>query len=106
MNMLNQATTKTKAGAVEPVGSPAWKLQRMEKGPQISASFKFATYASMLLALETLTALQETADHHADFVLEGYHSLSITLCTHEPKWGLSEKDFVMAQVLTEKLQSI
>lgn len=106
---LNQDVAKVSARTVRPEGAfdaPIWTLVQGEKGPHIQARFRLPTYAEMLQAVEMLTALQETADHHTSFVLEGYHSLDITLCTHEPVWGLSDKDFTMARTLTEKLLRI
>ena len=104
--LLNQALASIQPRNVRPsagAGEPVWRLERAPKGPQIAASFKLPGYAEMLQAIEALTGLQESADHHSHFVLEGYESLAVTLCTHEPEWGLSDKDFAFAQALTEKL---
>jgi glutathione S-transferase len=106
---LNQHVATLSPRTVRPEGAantPLWTLIQGEKGPHIHARFRLPTYNEMLQALELLTALQETTDHHTAFVLEGYHALDITLCTHEPVWGLSGKDFSMAQTLTEKLLRI
>lgn len=106
---LNETLASVKPRTIQPGdttqegGALAWRFERKEKGPQIRATFRIPSYVEMLLAIETLTALQETADHHTAFTLEGYHHLDVVLCTHEPQWGLSEKDFAMAHVLSEKL---
>jgi len=106
---LNQALASLKPRNIQPEEAspmPLWKVMRTSKGPHIQARFRIPTYAETQVALETITALQETADHHTQFVIEGYHALDVSVCTHEPVWGLSEKDFTMAHVLTEKLLRI
>jgi glutathione S-transferase/pterin-4a-carbinolamine dehydratase len=83
-----------------------WKVGQSDKGPQLEAHFEMPSYVEMLQALNALTILQESADHHTSFTLDGHHNLEIVLCTHEPVWGVSEKDFAFALNLTEKLLRI
>ncbi len=101
--LLNQSLAASQPRTVQPEESPVWKVVRGEKGPHIQARFRLPSYGEAIAALEAITVLQETADHHSHFVLEGYHALEIQLCTHEPVWGLSEKDFLMARALSETL---
>ncbi len=80
-----------------------WTLSSNEYGPYISTKFKFAHYKQALTALDILCDLQETSDHHTNFSLDNFSELKVEICTHQPKWGVTEMDLAFAEVLSHKI---
>ena len=83
-----------------------WQLGQTPAGPHIEGEFVISSQQALQKALEILVDLQESVDHHSHFVIEGYHKLIIQLCTHEPQWGISAKDLVFAQVISNELLAL
>ena len=42
---------------------------------------------------------QETADHHTSLILKDFATVEITLVTHEPRWGITQKDLAFAKAI-------
>ena len=82
---------------------PVWQLGSAARGAFLHARFKFADVNDAVAAVQVVAQIQESADHHTSFKFHDFATLDLTLCTHEPKWGVSEKDFAMASLLSEKL---
>lgn len=99
---LNAQIPKATKGLVS-LNSPVWSIGHDSKGPFLHARFGFNAASDALDAIQTLAIVQETADHHTACRFENFSTLELTLCTHEPKWGITEKDFALASVLTRKL---
>ncbi|WGL59016.1 glutathione S-transferase N-terminal domain-containing protein [Pigmentibacter sp. JX0631] len=77
-----------------------WHLKSNTSGPYILTNFKFSNYHQALNALEYLCDLQETSDHHTNFRLDNFTELAVEICTHQPKWGVTEMDLAFAEVLS------
>lgn len=61
------------------------------------------TFKNFLRAMEFLNQLAQVAEqenHHPDFCLQGWNTVSLTLSTHSIG-GLSRNDFIMAAKLDE-----
>ena len=106
-DLVNEPEAKLKSlneftKSVEPEGKP-WRIVIESRGLSIIKEFFYDNDTVAVNSLGLLNALQETADHHSDFRFENFRRLTVTLTTHDPRWGLSEKDFVMAEVLTKIL---
>lgn len=76
-----------------------WKVEKDAKGNCLRAKFKFASHSDALEKLIWLNDAQETTDHHTSLVMHDFQSLDIILVTHEPKWGITQKDFAFALAL-------
>jgi glutathione S-transferase/pterin-4a-carbinolamine dehydratase len=101
LQQFNAEISHKGSGAIELVGSPGWQLKRAEKGPQLEAQFQFSHYDHALWAIRKLCDIQETSDHHTAFQLHDFRTLFVQICTHEPQWGVSEKDLELARCLTQ-----
>lgn len=94
---LNQVTT----------GVPfSWVLSQNDKGPFLTGKVVFSTPQQAIKALGMLHELQENSDHHCDFKLNHFATMHIEVCTHQPKWGVTEVDFAFAEVLTQQLKGV
>ena len=82
-----------------------WYLESNTSGPYILARFKFANYHQALNALEYLCDLQETSDHHTNFRLDNFTELAVEICTHQPKWGVTEMDLAFAEILSTHISN-
>ncbi len=80
-----------------------WKVGKDEKGNFIHTNFNFKDSNNALKAVHLLNEIQEASDHHSAFVLENFSNLNIKLCTHQPKYGITEMDFSFARIITNKL---
>ncbi len=80
-----------------------WTLNSNTQGPFISTKFKFDHYKQALAAIDILCDLQETSDHHTNFSLDNFSELKVEICTHQPKWGVTEMDLAFAEVLSHKI---
>lgn len=80
-----------------------WYAEHNEHGPFIRCRFSFARPEDALVALNVLHLLQERVDHHAASTLSHFKDLDIELCTHQPKWGVTQVDLAFAQALTAAL---
>lgn len=76
-----------------------WVIQQGAKGPNLFTKLEFASWQAAAVAFKKLQDVCDTVDHHVDLNIKNMTSFEISLCTHEPKWGVSEKDFALARVL-------
>jgi thiol peroxidase len=65
----------------------------------ITKSFVFETFDDAKSFLDILAAVSQEQNHHPGFVLD-YNRLEVSLTTHGAK-GLTEKDFIMAQIFDQ-----
>ncbi len=77
----------------------AWTLERDQHGYCLRAHFTFPTHSDAVTKIKWLHDAQEICDHHTSFVLRDFTNLEITLVTHEPRWGVTQKDVTMAKLL-------
>lgn len=80
--------------------SNVWKLNHNDKGPFIESIFQFKNYEEALEAIQKICDLQESSDHHANFVLENFSQIKVEVCTHQPKWGVTSMDLAFAKTLS------
>lgn len=78
-----------------------WKLNKNLKGNYIESIFEFNNSEEAILAIQKIYDLQETTDHHANFVLENFNRLKVEICTHQPKWGVTQMDISFAEILSK-----
>ncbi|NBW82679.1 hypothetical protein EBR21_13085, partial [bacterium] len=77
----------------------SWTVDRDAHGFCLSAKFNFKTHTEAVEKMKWLHDAQEICDHHTSFTLRDFTSIEITLVTHEPRWGVTEKDFAMAKLV-------
>lgn len=77
----------------------AWKVEQDEHGFCLRASFSFANHAEAVEKIKWLHDAQEICDHHTSFTLKNFSTIDIELVTHEPRWGVTQKDLTMAKLL-------
>ena len=77
----------------------AWTVERDNNGYYLRAHFTFQTHSDAVSKIKWLHDAQEICDHHTSFVLRDFANLEITLVTHEPRWGVTQKDVTMAKLL-------
>jgi pterin-4a-carbinolamine dehydratase len=80
-----------------------WSYGHTDHGPHLSIQFQFKKHQEALLSLAILCSLQSATDHHSTFQLNEQLSLAIQLCTHKPKWGITELDFLFAEAFCMQL---
>jgi glutathione S-transferase len=79
---------------------PIWKVKQTDKGPQFEAHFEITKADLMPAIWAKLSDIQESADHHAHITVPIPNHLHISVCTHEPVWGLSDKDVALCEAFT------
>ncbi|MFZ9519930.1 MAG: glutathione S-transferase N-terminal domain-containing protein [Silvanigrellaceae bacterium] len=77
----------------------SWSVDRDSHGFCLSATFNFKTHAEAVERMNWLHDAHEICDHHTSFLLRDFTSIEISLVTHEPRWGVTEKDFAMAKLI-------
>jgi glutathione S-transferase/pterin-4a-carbinolamine dehydratase len=77
----------------------AWAVEKDEHGFCLRATFKFNSHADAVSKVKWLHDAQEICDHHTSFTLRDFTSIEILLVTHEPRWGVTQKDLTMAKLL-------
>lgn len=77
----------------------AWSVAHDGKGYCLKAQFNFNSHPDAVDKLNWLHNAQETSDHHTSFVMRDFQNAEIILVTHEPKWGISEKDLALARAI-------
>lgn len=78
-----------------------WQLVKNSKGPLLLAEWDCKNDESAITLLKLISDIQETADHHTSTTIVDFKKLRIEICTHEPVWGVSEKDFALALAITQ-----
>ena len=76
--------------------SHGWELV---EGKRIVKEFKFADFAEAKYFLDLISVISEEQGHHPTLTII-YNKLKITLTTHAAG-GLTENDFIMAQIIDE-----
>lgn len=76
-----------------------WNVEHDGKGFCMKAVFRFNSNSDAIQKLTWLHDSQETSDHHASVVMRDFQEAEITLVTHEPKWGISQKDVALARAI-------
>lgn len=84
----------------------SWVLSQNDKGPFLTCKVVFSTPQQVIKALGMLHELQENSDHHCDFKLDHFATMTVEVCTHQPKWGVTEVDLAFAEVLTQQIRGI
>lgn len=89
-------------GGVEPLPAAAAQalLQELRgwelvDGRAIRKTVKCTDFLAAVALIQRLAPIAEAEDHHPDFHLTGYRTLTIELSTHAIG-GLSENDFILA----------
>ncbi|APJ03019.1 4a-hydroxytetrahydrobiopterin dehydratase [Silvanigrella aquatica] len=77
-----------------------WKINKNEKGPFIETTVTFKNYDEALKSVNKICDLQETSDHHSNFILDNLSQIKVEVCTHQPKWGVTAMDFAFAEALS------
>lgn len=70
---------------------PDWTLG--EDG-QLHAALSFKNFAQVMLFVNAVAHLAESADHHPDLFIHDWSKLHITLSTHSAG-GITDKDFAL-----------
>lgn len=83
------------------VGEPLslWRVRHDGQGYCLSAKFLFSNHSDAVNKIRWLHDTQETTDHHTSFTLRDFSTLEITLVTHEPRWGVTQKDLALAKAI-------
>ncbi len=76
-----------------------WRVEHDGKGFCLKAKFEFKSHADAVAKLSWLHDAQETTDHHTSFSMHDFQYAEITMVTHEPQWGISEKDLALAKAI-------
>lgn len=84
----------------------SWKQAQNTSGPFITCQIQFENDEQVLKAVSSLCELQESSNHHSSFTLNDFSTLTIEVCTHQPKWGVTEMDFAFAEAFTERMKGI
>lgn len=79
----------------------AWKVKRDQHGYCLQATFQFKDHGDAVSKMKWLHDAQEICDHHTSFTLRDFSAVDVLLVTHEPRWGVTEKDLTMAELLQE-----
>ena len=74
----------------------SWKIEHDAQGFCLKGKFRFKNHADALSKLNWLHDAQETSDHHTSIVVRDFQESEIILVTHEPKWGVTQKDVALA----------
>lgn len=84
----------------------SWRQEKNASGPFLVCSIRFINDEQALKAVSSIRGLQESSDHHSDFKLDNFATMTVEVCTHQPKWGVTEMDFVFAEALTQRMKGI
>jgi glutathione S-transferase/pterin-4a-carbinolamine dehydratase len=76
-----------------------WKVEHDGKGFCLKTKLEFKSHAEAVAMLNWLHDAQETTDHHTSFSMHDFQYAEITMVTHEPEWGISEKDLALAKAI-------
>lgn len=95
--------TTARGSKTNALSSPLWSLGKTPRGPIMMAHFEFCDRPTALAAAGFICETEETTDHHANTQQEDFKRLKISICTHEPHWGITQKDIALARVLSETL---
>lgn len=79
----------------------AWKVKRDQHGYCLQMNLTFKSHAEAVEKLKWLHDAQEICDHHTSFKVADFSKLELTLVTHEPRWGVTQKDLTMAKLLQQ-----
>ena len=83
-----------------------WRVEHDGKGFCLKAKFDFKTHAEAIACLNWLHDAQETTDHHTSISMQDFQFAEITMVTHEPQWGISEKDLALAKAIQKHFSGI
>lgn len=81
-----------------------WLLQENEKGPYLKTQLTFSSAQDALSMLAFIDTLQTEVDHHMGLVLRDFSTLDIQLCTHQPRYGVTEVDTAFAECLSQYVE--
>lgn len=76
-----------------------WSVRHDGQGYCLLAKFSFPNHNDAVTKTKWLHDAQETTDHHTSFTLRDFSTLEITLVTHEPRWGVTQKDLAFAKAI-------
>ncbi|MEY2986532.1 MAG: hypothetical protein RJB13_53 [Pseudomonadota bacterium] len=76
-----------------------WRVEHDGKGYCLKAKFDFKSHSEAVAFLSWLHDAQETTDHHTSISMYDFQFAEITMVTHEPQWGISEKDLALAKAI-------
>ena len=74
----------------------SWKIEHDGQGFCLKGHFRFKNHSEALSKLNWLHDAQETTDHHTSIVMRDFQESEIIMVTHEPKWGVTQKDVALA----------
>lgn len=80
--------------------SPVWTLGKTARGVHMEITIELPNPQKIVAILDQMCDMQDSCDHHADVNIVNMKSIHLTLCTHEPHWGISAKDIALAEALT------
>lgn len=79
-----------------------WRVEHDGQGFCLKATFRFKTHAEAVAQLNWLHDAQETTDHHTSITMHDFQRAEITMVTHEPRWGITEKDLALAKAIQQQ----
>ena len=79
---------------------PIWTLGKTTRGVHMEITIDLPNPQKIVAILDQMCDMQDSCDHHADVNVVNMKSIHLTLCTHEPHWGISAKDMALAEALT------
>ena len=74
---------------------PQWQ----QEGQTITRTFEFKNFVEAIAFVEQLVEPAESAAHHPDLAIS-YNKVTVSLTSHDAG-GLTEKDFALAQTISE-----
>lgn len=74
----------------------SWTIGKSEKGPFLVKNLNFKNVRMAADAFQIIQQTCDTVDHHVELNVTDNTNFEIKICTHEPKWGISEKDLELA----------
>lgn len=76
-----------------------WKYE----SEMISKQFQFKDFIEALSFVNIIGLESEKMDHHPDILMFGWNKVKISISTHSMK-GVTEKDFLLANKIEERLK--
>lgn len=76
-----------------------------QMGPCLHATIKFKNVEKCLKFAKEIYDLQESSDHHSNFIIDNFLTVDLKLSTHQPVPAITHVDFMFARELIDILFS-
>lgn len=93
-------TLAAKAG--NPNVTIRWVVAKDSVGPCLKATINFKRPTDCVQFAQFVHELQESADHHSNFAMDNFQTITIMLSTHHPIPAITSVDVLFAHAVTHK----